>query len=54
MERKSKQQKRDEHHQRVGRWQHLSLTEQLQDLDRRFGKGQGAQKQRERIARELN
>lgn len=35
-------------------WQSLSPQEQLAALDRRLGKGKGAQKQRARLARQIS
>jgi hypothetical protein len=38
---------------RQDRWNRLTLTEKLADLDRRLGKGLGAERQRDRIRRFL-
>lgn len=45
---------REEHEARVDAWQALSPEEQLAELDKRFGVGKGATKQRERIAKAMN
>jgi hypothetical protein len=41
--------RRKEADQRNRNWQSLSLLDQIAALDKRFGKGLGAQKQREKI-----
>ena len=49
---KSKEQtirKREEHEQRVEKWQALTPKQQIAELDERFGAGNGATKQRRRI-----
>jgi hypothetical protein len=46
--------RRKEADQRNKDWQTLSLADQLVELDKRFGKNQGAKKQRERITNWIN
>ncbi len=41
--------KQEESTERLKHWQGLSPVQQLKELDRRFGEGQGAAKQRRRI-----
>lgn len=45
--------KREEGAERTARWEALSTKEKIADLDRRLGKGQGAVKQRARLAAQL-
>lgn len=45
--------KRTEAAERTARWEALSTKEKIADLDRRLGKGQGAVKQRARLAAQL-
>ncbi len=44
-------QKRQEATDRNDAWAALSVSKQIADLDRRLGKGQGARKQRARLAK---
>ena len=46
---KSQEEKRREGEERTARWESMTPVEQLQDLDRRFGKGVGATRQRKRL-----
>lgn len=46
-----KQRKREEAEVRNEAWRQLSPQEQLAELDKRFGKGKGATKQRKRLAK---
>lgn len=47
---KSKTQKRIEGDERNAEWRKLSPTQKLDSLDLRLGKGQGAKRQREKLA----
>lgn len=47
---KSREQKRREGEERNEVWRSLTTGEKLADLDRRLGKGQGAKRQREKLA----
>jgi ribosomal protein S12 methylthiotransferase accessory factor YcaO len=43
-------QKRERAEKQQAQWSSLSIQQQIADLDRRLGKGQGATKQRARLA----
>lgn len=46
-----KEERRKDAERRNSHWQSLSLAEQLAELDKRFGEGCGAQKQRAKISK---
>lgn len=48
-----KKRKREQHEKRVANWQTLSPEEQLAALDVTFGDGNGATRQRSRIAKAI-
>jgi hypothetical protein len=51
--RTSKEQKAQVVAERLANWNSLSTTQKIADLDLRLGKGQGAVKQRARLAKQL-
>lgn len=51
---RNQEKKRKEALERNAKWASLSLVEQLKVLDYRLGVGEGAKKQRAKIAKKLN
>lgn len=49
----SKEQKTKDASERLTKWESMTTNQKIADLDLRLGKGQGAVKQRARIAKQL-